>query len=139
MTCLLLTPFSPQIFTATKTFKVKVKYQDKNKQKTKTATCTCDFKIKYSGDSASKAGSSVDCSYPNEIKKTDTVTSTTKTMSFILGDVAANLFTVEVKFSFSKNKKKDSKTVINTVVSAPFAGMLSALLAKHCKIITNPR
>ena len=121
--------FSPQIFTATKSFNVKVQYKDGKKTKTKNPVCTCDIKINYSGDSASKADTSVSCSYPNQNKKLDEVKSTTKTYSFILGDVTA-LFTAEVKFTFSKSKKKDSKTVINTVVSTPFAGMLSALVAK---------
>ena len=122
--------FSPQIFTATKSFNVKVQYKDGKKTKTKTTACTCDIKINYSGDSASKAGSSVSCSYAKENKKLDSVTSTAKTYSFILGDVTA-LFTAEVKFTFSKSKKKDSKTVFNTVVSTPFAGMLSVLVAKN--------
>ena len=95
----------------------------------KKKTATCNFKINYSGDSATKDGSSVSCSYAKENKNKDKVDSTTKTYSFILGDVT-DLFTAEVKFTFSKNKKKDSKTVINTVVSTPFAGMLSALVAK---------
>merc|ERR1712243_439197 len=54
-----------EIFTATRSFKVKLK---NNKQK----TTTCDFKIEYSGDSASKAGSSVSCSFNNEVKKNQT-------------------------------------------------------------------
>merc|ERR1712013_576532 len=53
-----------EIFTAKRSFKVKLK---NNKQK----TTTCDFKINYSGDSASKSGSSVSCSFDNEDKKKD--------------------------------------------------------------------
>merc|ERR1712168_43324 len=102
------------VFTATKTFQGKVG----NKKK----TITCDFKINYSGDSASKAGTTVDCSYANENKKKDVVKSTKKKMSFgPLGDVTA-LFSANVEFTFSKSKKKNSVTKLNNVESIPYAG-----------------
>merc|ERR1711942_529756 len=100
-----------EIFTTTD--KISVKVNGKKK------TATCNFKINYSGDSATKDGSSVSCSYAKENKKKDKVDSTTKTYSFILGDVTS-LFTAEVTFTFSKSKNKNSKTVLNDVVSVPF-------------------
>merc|ERR1711942_510958 len=100
-----------EIFTTTD--KISVKVNGKKK------TATCNFKINYSGDSASEDGSSVTCSYAKENKKKDKVDSTTKTYSFILGDVTS-LFTAEVTFTFSKSKNKNSKTVLNDVVSVPF-------------------
>merc|ERR1712183_1087204 len=103
------------VFTATKTFKGKV---GKN-----TKTITCDFEINYSGDSASKAGTTVDCSYPNENKNKDEIKSITKTYSFgPLGDVTGTLFSAAVKFTFSKTKKKNSVTKLSTVTSSPYAG-----------------
>merc|ERR1712212_237949 len=105
------------VFTATKTFIGKDK-KGKNKK-----TITCEIKIDYSGDSADKAGTSVDCSYPNENKKNDEIKSTTKTLNFgPLGDVTGTLFSAEVKFTFSKNKKKNSVTKLNDVESVPYAG-----------------
>jgi len=103
------------VFTATKTFQGKVGSKKK--------TITCEFKIDYSGDSASKAGTTVDCSYANENKKKDEVKSTTKTMSVgPLGDVAGTLFSAEIKFTFSKKKGKNSVTKLNTVGSVPYTG-----------------
>merc|ERR1712055_820710 len=89
------------VFTTSKTFQGKVGSKKK--------TITCDFEIDYSGDSATKAGTTVDCSYANENKNKDVVKSTKKVMSVgPLGDVAGTLFSAEVSFTFSKNKKKDS-------------------------------
>merc|ERR1712243_1904 len=101
-----------EIFTATD--KITVKVNGKKK------TATCDFKINYSGDSATEAGSSVSCSYNKENRNEDKVDSTTKTYSFLLGDVADTLFTAEVEFTFSKKKKQNSKTSLDSVVSVPF-------------------
>merc|ERR1711970_366746 len=108
---------SADVFTATKTFTGK-----DNKGKNK-KTITCEIEIDYSGDSASKAGTSVDCSYPNENKNKDQIKSTTKTFTFgPLGDVTGTLFSAEVKFTFSKTKKKNSVTKLSTVTSSPYAG-----------------
>jgi len=101
-----------EIFTASKSFKAKVGKKQK--------TVPCDFKINYSGDSASKAGTSVDCSYA---KNKDEVKSTTKTMSFgPLGDVTGTLFNAEIKFTFSKKKNKNPVTKLVAVNSIPFTG-----------------
>merc|ERR1712002_1236819 len=100
-----------EIFAATD--KITVKVNGKKK------TATCDFKIKYSGDSATEDGSSVSCSYNKENRNKDKVDSTTKTYSFLLGDLDA-LFTAEVEFTFSKKKKQNSKTSLMSVVSVPF-------------------
>merc|ERR1712183_75718 len=108
---------SADVFTATKTFTGKDK-KGKNKK-----TITCEIEIDYSGDSADKAGTSVDCSVNNENKKKDEIKSTTKTFSVgPLGDVTGTLFSATVKFTFSKTKKKNSVTKLSTVTSSPYAG-----------------
>merc|ERR1712243_363089 len=85
-----------EIFTATD--KITVKVNGKKK------TATCDFKIEYSGDSATEDGSSVSCSYSGE-KNKDVVTSKSETFLTVpLGDVTGTLFKAEVKFTFSKKK-----------------------------------
>merc|ERR1712212_40103 len=105
------------VFTATKTFIGKDK-KGKNKK-----TITCEIEIDYSGDSADKAGTSVDCSYPNENKNKDEIKSTTKTFTVApLGDVTATLFSAEVKFTFSKTKRKNSVTKLSSVKSVSYAG-----------------
>merc|ERR1711887_160298 len=67
---------SADVFTATKTFTGKDK-KGKNKK-----TITCEIEIDYSGDSADKAGTSVDCSVNNENKNKDEIKSITKTFTF---------------------------------------------------------
>merc|ERR1711931_305243 len=105
------------VFTATKTFTGKDK-KGKNKK-----TITCEIEIDYSGDSADKAGTSVDCSVNNENKNKDEIKSITKTYSFgPLGDVTGTLFSAAVKFTFSKTKKKNSVTKLSTVKSLPYTG-----------------
>merc|ERR1712179_521326 len=79
------------VFTTSKTFQGKVGSKKK--------TITCDFEIDYSGDSATKAGTTVDCRYASENKNKD-----------------------EVKFTFSKKKKKNSVTKLNAVNSVPYTG-----------------
>ena len=123
--CVRITYFPPQIFTATKTFKKSFKVGNKFK------TTTCNFKINYSGDNATEDGSSVSCSYAGE-KKKDVVTSKPETFLTVpLGDVTGTLFKAEVKFTFSKKKNKNSKTSLTSVVTLPYAGMLSALIAEN--------
>merc|ERR1712055_464411 len=104
------------VFEATKTFTAK---DSKNKNK----KVTCDITIDYSGDSASKADTSVDCNVVNENKNKDDVKSTTKTFSVgPLGDVTGTLFSADVKFTFSKTKRKNSVTKLSTVKSVSYAG-----------------
>merc|ERR1711970_1162021 len=98
---------SADVFTATKTFTGKDK-KGKNKK-----TITCEIEI----------DSSVDCSVNNENKNKDEIKSATKTFSVgPLGDVTGTLFSAEVKFTFSKNKRKNSVTKLTAVNSSPYAG-----------------
>jgi len=110
----LIACISADVFTASKSFQVKV-------GKTK-KTANCDFTISYSGDTASKAGSNVKCSiaWPK-----NSALSSTKTLSFTVGDVAATIFTAEVTFSLVKKKNKPAsttKTTLKTVNSVPITG-----------------
>ena len=115
--------FVLQVFTASKSFQVKV-------GKTK-KTANCDFTISYSGDTASKAGSNVKCSiaWPK-----NSALSSTKTLSFTVGDVAATIFTAEVTFSLVKKKNKPAsttKTTLKTVNSVPITGLILSNIAIH--------
>merc|ERR1712002_590201 len=65
-----------EIFTATD--KITVKVNGKKK------TATCDFKINYSGDSATQDGSSVSCSYNKENRNKDKVDSTPRLTASLL-------------------------------------------------------
>merc|ERR1711970_480179 len=67
---------SADVFTATKTFTGKDK-KGKNKK-----TITCEIEIDYSGDSADKAGTSVDCSVNNENKNSVTKLTTVKSVPY---------------------------------------------------------
>merc|ERR1712212_287875 len=91
------------VFTATKTFTGKDK-KGKNKK-----TITCEIKI--------------DCSVNNENKNKDEIKSTTKTFTVgPLGDVTGTLFSADVKFTFSKTKRKNSVTKLSNVKSVSYAG-----------------
>eukprot|EP00092_Neocalanus_flemingeri_P007138 GFUD01007712.1.p1 GENE.GFUD01007712.1~~GFUD01007712.1.p1 ORF type:complete len:242 (+),score=74.48 GFUD01007712.1:22-726(+) len=99
-------------FTAQKTFDVKVGSTKK--------TATCSFTISYSGDTTSKADSSVSCTIAWPKSKS---LNTAVTKSFVIGDVNDIVFTAEVKFTLKKNKNKGSgttKTTLSSVTSVPF-------------------
>ena len=108
-----------QVYTTTTSFNVKVGKTTKK--------ATCDVDITYTGDTASKADSTVKCSIP---WPKASALSKTITKSFTIGDVTDIVITAEVTFTLKKGKNKAAstvKTILNSITSVPFTGNSSLL------------